>query len=366
MHTGKKIIAIASVLKPVNDPRMLLKLASTLAADTYKLHVIGQPSPVHVDGIYAHHLPQLRRISIGRLLAPLKVLRIVLRIRPHVLIITTHELLWAGAIAKLMLRCRLIYDIQENYFANILYTQAFPSPLRPLLAFYVRLKETLLSFLVDRFLLAERSYENELPFARKRSVVLENKALRSSVFPRQHEKKHIQLIFTGTLDDNTGVFDAIALAGRLHEISQDIRLKIIGFCSRAVVLQRIREAIARNSWLELEGGDVFVPHERIMREIATADFGIIAYPINASTAGSIPTKLYEYLAAGLPILLFEHPPWEALCREFQACIIVPGTYDAASILREMQRGGFYPRPAVGVFWEEESPKLLETIRPLLS
>ncbi len=152
----KRRIVIASVLKPVNDPRMFEKMALTLAHQ-YEVHIFGTEAKTELrnDSVFLHPLLPFGRVSTNRLLAPLKLLRVILTLKPSLLIICPHELLWMVLMAKIFLRCPIIYDIRENYFRNILYTNAFPPILRIFIALYVRCKEWITSPFIDRFFLAE-------------------------------------------------------------------------------------------------------------------------------------------------------------------------------------------------------------------
>ena len=75
----KRRIVLASVLKPVNDPRMFEKMGQSLA-NQYEVHCIGYPSQVkiHSPSVSLHPLPPFKRLSFSRLLAPFRVLKIIL------------------------------------------------------------------------------------------------------------------------------------------------------------------------------------------------------------------------------------------------------------------------------------------------
>lgn len=362
----KKRVIIASVLKPVDDTRMFEKMAMTLdESGEYDVHVIGYPSSgndqTHVK---RHTFAPFRRLSLTRLFIPFKILKIILSLKPSLLIITTHELLIAAIVAKILTRCRVIYDVQENYFRNILYTDAFPKIIRPMLAAYVRLKEYATSVLIDHFFLAEKAYAHELRFLGKNTTVLENKVKRSSILPRRkHRDENLTLLFSGTLNENTGVFRAIGLARALHEISKNISLRIVGYASNGTTLSRIAHAIAPYPYISLVGGNELVPHPVIMNEIANADFGIIAYTLNPSTTGSVPTKLFEYLGAMLPVILVEHPPWTEVCEPCGAAIAMPDAPDQA-FFRELTSRTFYTRAVDDIYWESEAEKLLKSLASL--
>jgi hypothetical protein len=358
MEKGKKKqIVLASVLKPVDDTRMFEKFAMTLAtlSDT-EVHVIGiasRLSPQLRKNIHLHPFRSFKRISLRRLAAPWTVLFRTLRIRPDIFIFTTHELIWQAFLIKLLSGAKVMYDVQEDYRINILHTTAFPQSLRPIVATYVRLKERFSCLFVDHHFLAEKSYAKVLTFIGEKFTVLENRVSQSVVQTKsKNPDDKVRLLFTGTLDDNTGVFEAINFAEKLHAADRRVMLKIIGYAARNKTRERLKTVIHDKPFIELIGGDTLVPHSQIMNEIAKADFGIISYPINPVTQSKTPTKYFEYVASRLPVLLLtNHERWAHLIHDADAGVLVDGLSPAAT-LEKMRSGIFYRKTLSDIFWGE--------------
>ena len=366
----KRRIVLASVLKPVNDSRMFEKMGQSLAP-YYEVHIIGTQSFVNTlnGSIVFHPLSSLKRFSVDRIVAPFRILRKVLSIKPDFIIICTHELLWMVLIAKFFLRSKVIYDVRENYFQNILHTNAFPRLLRIFVASYVRIKEWITSPFINIFFLAESGYDQELGFVKDKKIILENKVKK---IPLPAAKKwsrddgNIHLLFSGTLAETTGIFTAIDLATRLYAVEKKIRLLIIGYSPLHPVNKRIRNQIKGKDYIQFKGGDNLVPHPEILEAIAASDFGIIAYPPNLSTQNKVPTKLFEYLGYTLPILLINYDPWIDLCRPFDAALPFDlKNFKAEEFISKLQSTTFYSRIPSNVFWESEEKKLLLTVSEVL-
>ena len=366
LEENKKRIVIASILKPVNDTRMFGKIAVTLAnTDRYEIHVAGFAAPHQpTTNIYFHSFGSFTRLGLKRLIVPWLLLKTIRKIRPQLLIITTHELLFVALLARLFYRSRIVYDVQENYFVNLSCTRTFPYGIKHVLAAYVRVKETLAARFIDHFFLAERAYAKELPFVKSRFTILENKVRRPAT-PLKRSTGTNTLLFTGTLAESTGVFSAIDLAVKLHEINPAIRLIIVGFASQKQTLKKIQNAIAFYDFIELIGGSELVPHPEIMRHIQRAGFGIIAYPDNPSTRTAVPTKLYEYLGYKLPILLTEHEEWARICHSYNAAVVFSPSIDTQTIHELMATQTFYTTDPSQVYWEEEEPKLIAIVDSIL-
>jgi glycosyltransferase involved in cell wall biosynthesis len=259
----------------------------------------------------------------------------------------------------------VIYDVQENYFRNILFTNVFPVFIRPFIAFYARTKELLCSPFVSHFLLAEKAYAKELSFPSGRFTVLENKLKRPNTLRSINPDKN-QLLFSGTLAETTGIFKAIEIAVKLHQIDQNISLVIIGYCAQETILEKIEKFIAPHSFIRLIGGNVLVPHEQILEQIQASGAGIIAYPYNPSTAHSTPTKLFEYLGFKLPIILIHHTPWVEVCESYHAAVVFdPENIATNLILGALKTQQFYDITPDNVFWESEEPKLTALVSSIL-
>jgi hypothetical protein len=354
----KTRIVIASVLKPVDDTRMYekmgLSLASTGEAD---VNIIGYPStnvPQRPD-VQFHPLGEFSRLSISRITAAWAIALKLIKLKPHVIIVCTHELLLGALLTKFIRGSRVIYDVRENYLRNIAYTNTFPLLFRWPVALHVRFKEIVAGLFIDHFILAERAYEIELNFPGVKKTVIENKLKKPSGLVQLTNRKvtGLKLLFSGTLAETTGVFEAIKLSSALHNADSSVQLTIIGFAAKEDVRVKIREAIKDKSFIKTIGIDTLVPHQQIINAIQQADVGIIAYPPNRSTENSIPTKLYEYLGATLPIIVPDHKPWIELCDLWSAAVIFPpADFDEPEFLRTLQQKTFYTKVPQNVFWED--------------
>lgn len=355
------------MLKPVDDTRMFEKMGQTLA-DTgrYEVHIVGFPgrTETRYPGIVFHPSPYFPRLSLERVRAPFRAFRLIKRLSPDVIIVTTHELLLAAVAVRMFRKTVVIYDIRENYFRNILHLPTFNPLLRPALALWVRGWEKLLTPFVRKVIVSEEGYITELPFIRRKAAVIQNKVKRAAIRPRSGQPhRGLSLLFSGTLAESTGVFTAIHVAGVLHEHDPTVHLTLIGYCAHAETLRRMREAIQGRDYITLVGGDRLVSHDTIMEAVAQADFGFIAYPPNPSTENTIPTKLFEYLGACLPILLINHPPWMEFCAPYAAALVFdPRHIRAGEMLNQMRSADFYTRtPGEEVFWESEGDKLVALV-----
>jgi glycosyltransferase involved in cell wall biosynthesis len=361
----KHRIVLASVLKPVNDTRMYEKMGRSLSKiPNCEIHIIGfNASEENITSFCTlHPMGSFKRTSLKRLIGRLKIFKEILQVKPKVLIVNTHELLGVALLNRILFGTRIIYDVQENYWQNIIWTDAFPKILRTLIALAVRIKEVCLSPFFNLFILAEKAYEKELTFISKKYIIIENKSLLPIGFKRTGTPTKRRLLFSGTLDESTGVFNAIEFVTSLHKLDDRISLIIIGYCSRPIVFQKIKNLLRDKGFITIIGGDKLVSHDSIVHEIALSDFGVISYPLSPHLIDKKPTKLFEYIHSQLPIILQNHEPWNELSSKWKAAIVVDfSNYEASDILNKMDNTLFYPDTPQDVDWSGEEIKLLKEV-----
>jgi len=365
-------IAIISILKPVDDVRSYHKFSRTLSINpNYRIHLFGYPSSgmlENADNIrfYAHD--HFNRLSVSRFLVRIKIYWQLIKLKPQLIIVNTAELLIVAILNKILFGTKICYDIQENYYYNLKYQQVYPPIFKSLLAFFVRSKERALSPFYDHFLLAENCYSQELQFVKNRYTIIENKALVSHDHSKPDDaSEKMQLLFSGTISDNTGVRAGIQLYRFLFAQNQNVSLTIIGHCPDAKLKKEI-ESLG-NDHIDAKLSDFPVPHEWIVDAISKADFGIVSYQPNKSNRHCMPTKVYEYAALGLPCIYQMGAHWESFIIANKCGLGVnfenlgaPALYDLLTTFKE----SYHQKPIESAIWKEEGQKLIQVVDMLIN
>ncbi|MDN5210699.1 glycosyltransferase [Fulvivirgaceae bacterium BMA12] len=369
----KTKIAFASILKPVDEPRMYEKMGLSLdQTNKYEINIIGF-STKNISksaGIQWHPIYNSPRLSFKRLLAPWKCYRKILKVKPEVIILNTPELLIVIIAYKIIFGSKIIYDIRENYPENIRYTNTYPRLLRPFLASLVRGLEILSKPFIDHYFLAEKSYAAAMAFTRNKRTIIENK-FKNPGLPLPKTRiagHHFKMVYSGTIAENYGILEAIHFAEKLFEYRKDITLTIIGYCAKPKLLQEIKKLIADKPYIRLIGGEKPVPHTEVLKAIGDADVGLVPYRSNKSTDNCFPTKIYEYMAYRLPLILQNNPYWVDFCLSHGSCIPIDFlSFDPEKVLDKYSKTTFYRTgKSMDIYWETEEVKLLQAIENLVS
>lgn len=359
----KPSIVIASILKPANDTRMFEKMAKSLiATGKWDVTIIGYGNTFDLGEINMHSLGEFKRISFDRILAHLKALKFITRVKPKILIITTHELLNVAVTYKFFYGCKIYYDIQENYLLNLTSTSTFPPLIKYGIAYWVRFKEWLSKPFIHHYFLAEKSYVSELSFIGKKFSVIENRCWLPENFHRKSGTSgKLKILFTGTIDDSTGIWESIELCRKMFLLNDKVELRIIGYCAIECTRKLLLKEIQNHPFISFVGLDKLVSHEIILEEISGASAGIVYYPPSKHNKDRIPTKVYEYLACQLPVILDASASWKDLVISNQAGIAVNfQNSDAVLLLKRLQESTFYTKPVAESLWNSVEQAFLSS------
>ncbi|MBC7391376.1 MAG: hypothetical protein H7329_19405 [Opitutaceae bacterium] len=364
-------IVIGSVLKPLTDVRHYYKIALSLTKlPNAKITILArqvQDAPTN-PAIELKSITPAQYSLIQRFLATYLFIGRLFRIRPNIIIVCTHELLIAAIIYKSIFGGKLIYDIQENYALNIVSNKTYSSYFKFFLSKYIRLKEDLCSKFVDRFWLAESCYQHELKFLHGNFDVFENKSMiERDIKPVSfQDQSKIKLIFSGTIAEENGIFEAINLTKQLYDINPDYSLLITGCCHNTVLFKKIKELTERCTFILINISTEPIDYQIIKEEIRNADIGLICYQTQANFINKIPTKLYEYLSVGLPILLTTNTSWTELCCRYNASIELDfKQYDPIEIDRIIRSVLFYNLENINnaeLLWSKYENQLLHSLK----
>ncbi|MCU0383371.1 MAG: hypothetical protein MUF68_04820 [Cyclobacteriaceae bacterium] len=306
MQESKKMkMVVASVLKPVTDTRMFEKIANSFAKNGFIVHVLGtatlhtktETPSIHFHG---HHLSE--RLSIRRWFIPFRIFFKLIKLKPAVLVVASHELLLMAMFYKIISGAVVVYDIRENYALNLSLHHSRFTFFYKLLAYYLVIKQKAAMLWIDVIWLAENCYLEQLKFLPAKNVyVFENKASEKFTLPNKRNG-YQKILFTGTLAESTGVIRFIHFAEKMLLADNTLIFTIAGHGYNKEFINQLKKLIEPYKQITLIGGNDYVPHQTILKLISEADFGFIDYPKHTATQNKKATKYFEYAAAGLPVI----------------------------------------------------------------
>lgn len=362
-------IVIANTLKPVDDVRGYEKIAQSIAkTNKYQVNIIGNTGKKLSDHpsirFFQHSLS--RKNFLIRIQGRIKTMFRILSLKPKVLIVQTHELLYAALICKLLMSCKIVYDVREDYKKNLLFLSRWPYPIRFILAFGIRAKERLLTPFIDQFWLAEKCYLYEISFPKSRSIILENKALEISEIGEKITE--FNCLFTGTVSNYGGVQLAVNAFQEIKKQVPNCTLTITGQCHDSKLKTELENAAIMDKNINLSISTNSVDHAEIIRHIQKATVGMISYQPNDVNKNKIPTKLYEYSLYQLPYLIQENTPWLQKGKSLGGAIPVDFQNPNGSfIFKQLQESGnlFHSTYPDSETWQSQESLVQDSLKTLV-
>jgi glycosyltransferase involved in cell wall biosynthesis len=206
-----------------------------------------------------------------------------------------------------------VWDVHEDTAAALSTKAWLPRPLRPPAAAAVHAAERF----AERRLyltLAEQGYVPR--FTRTHPVVPNTTYVPQTAAPPDPPEGAQRVVYVGHLSPDRGVTEMIELAALLR--SHGITVELIGPAdARARALIEPAQAQGLVSW------PGFVPNDQALRKVDGALAGLSLLQDEPNFRHSMPTKVVEYMARGVPVVTTPLPAATDLVTRYECGFVVP-------------------------------------------
>jgi glycosyltransferase involved in cell wall biosynthesis len=302
---------------PIDDQRVVWREAITLANEGFSVLVLGRGDVPNLDvaGVRVVSVTaQTTRTSlVGQMLYAFRVLKQALQSHPDALHLHDHSFLVASLFFRGARNCYCVFDRHEHYEERVLSRlKRFEWLQRTANRLFLRIERALLRRM-DAIIVVSAEMANEISHRSLPPIrVVENsaserlfaKARSGDPAPRAPVIAH-----TGTLSVDRGSHDLIDLAFEI-----DSRPELAEF-ELHVYLRFLSDAHHDDffAYLGTRGTPQClrlldpVPLDMLVQDLLAAQFGLsLLHPVGQYPK-STPTKLHEYLAAGLMPICYDLP-----------------------------------------------------------
>jgi glycosyltransferase involved in cell wall biosynthesis len=258
-------------------------------------------------------IPVPRAVGRNRLGALRAARRELARQAPATDLLLIHDPELLLALPPRRRRPPAVWDVHEDTAAALSTKPWLPRPLRPPAAAAVRAAERFAERRLQ-LILAEQGYVPR--FSRTHPVVPNTTYVPQTAPPPDPPEAVQRVVYVGHLSPDRGVAEMIELAGLLRP--HGITVELIGPAdARARALIEPARAQGLVSW------PGFVPNDQAMRKVDGALAGLSLLQDEPNFRHSMPTKVVEYMARGVPVVTTPLPAATDLVTRYECGFVVP-------------------------------------------
>ncbi len=366
-------VCILTSVHPALDIRIFHKEAKTLAQAGYEVVLIAQHNKDEVvDGVKIIALPQPRNRFSRIFGLTWLAFRLAFKQKASIYHFHDPELLPVGLLLKLLIRAKVIYDVHEDVPKDILTKDWLPSLIKKPFAQVVGFIEKQVACHLDAIVTATEAIADT--FKKPKPIVIHNypdlTALRKPDRHQIHEGEFV-LIYIGVINRLRG---AVEMVRALEYLSIDlkVRLELIGKLEPSDLAQELA-AMPGSQRVRFLG---WLPWEEAWHHAQSATIGLVLFHPAPNHEKALPNKLFEYMAAGLPVIASNFPLWREIV-ESNKCGLTVDPLNPEEIAQAIEYLLEHPelRQEIGengrraviekYSWEREAEKLLALYQRLL-
>ena len=228
---------------------------------------------------------------------------------------------------------RIIYDVHEDYFLNIRSGGYYPGWLGKPLSVLVKKMESFLARRCDGIIYAENCFwikgtesVSSVFILNKFNPDPEPNPASSGFLPQSLLQSPLPfLLYSGTIAKNWGIMETLQLWKKLNNIHKSgekegnrVNLVIAGHGQDQKLIQSLPQTAKEwglSDRFFLLGGSEYLAHSVIHQLIGLCVAGTAFYALKPNLIDRVPTKFYEYMSQGKPLLFSPNPKWIALNAE---------------------------------------------------
>lgn len=318
-------VAHLTTVHHISDPRITHKQLRTLRAAGFDACLVAPHSQSEtINGIPVIVLPEVegryRRVMLHR-----QAYQAARNLGADCYHFHDPELIPVAYALKQATGACIIYDMHEDY--------RWHGPVEGRL---LRALERWCFRWVDHVVLAESSYRSIVAGTDVATTFIGNYMRPYDDTPpprRTGMASPVRLLYTGVVARSRGLFHMIDLVRRIAGMDEAATLNIVGVCNLPNQRHRAERMIRQHgldSHIRRIGWDAYVPASTMTSHYRWADVGLALFDPDPNYVRSMPTKFYEYLYYGLPIVCSDFPRWRQFIERHHCGAVVPPGDTAAA------------------------------------
>jgi glycosyltransferase involved in cell wall biosynthesis len=271
-------------------------------------------------------LPRLQRMTLGGW----RMFRALWTSKPFAAHFHDPELLpWA--ILLKMAGIKVVYDVHEDMPQQVKHNPGLPRWAQRILPPFVTMAEWAAGKIFDGFVVPTQTIADRFPS--HKTVLVRNFPILEELHspnaaPMDQRPPHFA--YVGYISEVRNIFGMMTAASHLHQ--RDVKLRLVGSFAIPETEQKARSVPEWSTSVVFEG---WASRERVGEILGDVRAGLVVLKPVEHEMLTLPIKLFEYMAAGLPVIASDFPLWRSIVDGAQ-CGILVDPLDSEAIARAMQ------------------------------
>lgn len=328
------MIAFCSTVHPRNDTRVRIKEISSLAREFAQPVFFfvqdgkGDERDPHTGVTVIDTGPAPRSRWLRILAGVWRMYRTVLAARPAIVHFHDPELIPMGFLLKLS-GIRVIYDVHEDVPLQILSKDWVPPTLRRPISKLIEGIEAVAGRAFDAVVVATPSIG--LRFPRENTVLVQNFPLLDELVAasaQPYAERTANFAYVGVITVERGAREMVSALAR--DPAEGMRLVMAG----EIYPSGLRAELEKlDGWQQVEFIG-FANRTQVADLLGRARAGLVIFHAEPNHVEAQPNKMFEYMAAGLPVIVSDFPLWREIVDGAQ-CGLLVDPLDAGAIAAAM-------------------------------
>jgi glycosyltransferase involved in cell wall biosynthesis len=328
LHAGHEVVALMAQAKAGSE------------SEHYGFRHVDLQAP-RANFLSDSGIRSLLRAVTDRICNVWRLYKLVITERPDVCVCHEPDSWLVGLLAKRKFGSCLLVDLREVYLDR---AAAFPRPLRALAAWGT---ERAIRFLADRsdgIIHVSTHRADHYRLGHPHSIVVHHRC-DPTLFAGIESKRlaglegRLVLIHAGPLRPNYAASEILSALESLGTVAPELMLLVVGGSAVTEPLKPLVDRMQRSGRLVVLP---YVPRNEVAALIKGADVGLsLVLPVDVTHRLASPTKLYEYLEAGLPMIGSDVPEIRDVLARWKCGLLVDATRpnEIASALVQLATDG---------------------------
>jgi glycosyltransferase involved in cell wall biosynthesis len=287
------------------DVRIFQKECQTLAEAGYDVtYVVQGPADAERNKVKFVTVPAASGRKSRMLKTTRQVLREAIRLNADIYHFHDPELIPAGLLLRLRGK-KVVYDVHEEVANDILHKKWLPAPLRFAVAFATNAIQKFGAACFSGIVVSRPSLEKDFP--KKKTALVNNYPILGELeMPASvpFDQRPRRAAYVGVMGCERGMREMVEGLGALPE-DYDFELLIAGEVRPSGLVDEVRDLPGFRR-VKLLGQQ---SRKQVAELLNSSRFGIIFFLPVPNHVRSFPTKLFEYISAGIPALATDMPLW---------------------------------------------------------